>query len=90
MGLFHNLLKLLQVLGLVENPGLDLVGPAPIRDRVKILGQRSVAEDLGFLVLGVFREWEGVVRGGAAEEEQSSIAEVLPELGVGGGWRRRS
>lgn len=83
MGLFHNLLKLLEVLGLVENPGLNLVGPAPIRDGVEIFGERSVTEDLGFLVFGILGEWEGVVGGCAAEEDQRAIAEVLPELSFG-------
>lgn len=60
---------------------------------MKILRQRSVSEDLGLLVLGVFGEREGVVSGGAAENDESAIAEVLTKLGVEGGgrrWRRNS
>lgn len=53
VGFLHDLLQLLQVLRLVEDPGLDLVGPAPVGDGVEVLGQWGVAEDLGFLVLGV-------------------------------------
>lgn len=59
---------------------------------MKILRQRSVSKDLGLLVLGVFGEREGVVSGGAAENDESAIAEVLTKLGIegGGGWWRRN
>lgn len=57
---------------------------------MKILRQRSVAEDLGFFVLGILREGEGVVSGSATEENKSGIADVLAEFGIGGGWGGRS
>lgn len=65
---------------------------------MKILGERSVTEELGLFVFGVFGEREGVVSGGAAENDESAIAEVLTELGIEGGgggggrrgWWRRS
>lgn len=54
---------------------------------MKILRQRSVSEDLGLLVLRVFGKREGVVSGGAAENDESTIAEVLTKLGIEGGGR---
>lgn len=84
MGLLDHVLQLLEVLGLVEDPGLDLVRAAPVRDGVEVFGQRGVAEDLGLLVLGILREREGVVGGRAAEEDQRSVAHVLAELCVAG------
>lgn len=56
---------------------------------MEILGERSVSEDLGLLVLGVLGEREGVVSGGAAEHDEGAIAEVLTELGIERGRRRR-
>lgn len=67
IGLLDYFLELLKGLGLVEDPGLDLVGPAPVRDGVELLRERGVAEDLGLLVLGVLGKWERVVGGGTAE-----------------------
>lgn len=80
MSFLNHILQLLEILGLVKNPGLDLVGPTPVGDSVEVVGQWGVAEELGFLVLGVFREWEGVVGGDAAEEDESCVAEVFAEL----------
>lgn len=84
MSLLDHILQLLEVLGLVEDPGLDLVRAAPVGDGVEVFGQRGVAEDLGLLVLGVLREGERVVGGRAAEEDQRGVAHVLAELGVAG------
>lgn len=67
---------------------LDLVGTTPVRDGVEIVGKGSITKELGPLVLGVFREGEGVVGCGAAEENESSIADVLADFGFGGGGRR--
>lgn len=80
MGILDNLFQLLKGLRLVENPGLDLVGPAPVGDCVELLGQRSIAENLGFFVLGVFREREGVVGGCSGEQDEGCVAQVLAEL----------
>lgn len=84
IGLLDHILQLLEVLWLVEHPGLDLVSAAPVGDSVEVFGQRGVAEDLGLLMLGVLREGEGVVGGSAAEDEQRRVAQVLAELGVTG------
>lgn len=80
MSFLNHILQLLEILGLVKNPGLDLMGPAPVGDSVEVVGQWGVAEELGFFVLGVFGEWEGVVGGDAAEEDESCVAEVSAEL----------
>lgn len=85
MGLLDHILQLPDVLGLVEDPGLDLVGAAPVGDGVEVIGQRGVTKELGFLVLGILGEGEGVVGGCTAEKEKSSVAEVLSELGLTGG-----
>lgn len=69
----------------MENPGLDLVGPAPIGDRVEVIGQGCIPEDLGFLVLGIRWEREGIVGGSPAEEDECRITQVLAELRRGGG-----
>ena len=37
-------------------------------------------------MLGVVGEGERVVGGSAAEEDKRSVAEILPEFGIGGGW----
>lgn len=66
MGVFDDPLQLGFGLGLEEVPGVDLVGTAPVGDRVEIFGQRRVLEELRLLVLSVLREGEGVVRGDAA------------------------
>lgn len=78
-------LQLLRVLRLEEVARLHLVGPAPVGDRVQVLRQRSVPEDLRLLVLGVVREGECVVGGAAAEEEEGSIARVLAGFCIHGG-----
>lgn len=55
---------------------------------MEVFGERRVPEELGLLVLGVFREREGVVSGDAAEGEEGGVTEVLAQLGVGGRGRR--
>lgn len=60
------------------------MGPAPIGDRVEVFRQRSVPEELGFLVLGVLGKWEGVVGGGTAAEDEESVSDVLADFGIGG------
>lgn len=65
------------------------MGSAPIRDRVEVVRQWSIPEKLGFFVLGVFGEWEGVVGGGAAESEECGITKVSSNFGVGGAGRSR-
>lgn len=87
MGLLDDILQLLEVLGLVEDSDLGLVGSAPVGDDVEVIRQRSVAEDLSLLVLGAVGEGEGAVGGGTAEEEQCSVTEALAEVGVTGGGR---
>lgn len=64
--------------------GLDLVGPTPVGDCVEVVREWGVTEDLGLFVLGFVGEREGVVSGGAAEDEEGGVAEVFTELGVGG------
>ncbi|KAM2878900.1 hypothetical protein FF1_014457 [Malus domestica] len=81
VGILHDLLQLLKRFGLVENPGLDLVGPAPVGDGVEVLRQRSIPENLGLFMLGVLGEKEGVVGGGGAEQDEGGVAQVLAELG---------
>lgn len=66
------------------------MGTTPIGDRVEVFGERSIAEDLGFFVLGVIGEGEGVVGGGTTEKNKCSVAKVLAELGVGRGWGGQS
>ncbi|CAL5356563.1 unnamed protein product [Camellia sinensis] len=39
---------------------------------------------MGLLVLGIFREREGVVGGDSAADEEGEVAYVLAELGFGG------
>lgn len=51
---------------------------------MEVVGQWSVAKELGFFVFGVFREGEGVVGGGAGAEEEEGVADVFAELGVSG------
>lgn len=61
----------------------------PIRHRVEVVRERSVAEKLGLFVLGALREGEGVVCDGAAAEEEDAVAYVSAELGIAagsGGW----
>lgn len=67
---------------------MDLVGPTPVGNGVEVIGQRGVTEELGLFVLGVFGEGEGVVRGDAAADEEGGVADVLTELGFGGGGGR--
>lgn len=55
---------------------------------MEVFGERRVPEELSLLVLGVFREREGVVSGDAAEGEEGGVTEVLTQLGVGGRGRR--
>lgn len=86
MGILHHLFKLLKGLWLMENPSLNLVGATPVGDSVEVFGQRSIAEDLGLLVLGVIGKGEGVVGGGTTKKKKCCVAKVLAELGVGGGW----
>lgn len=52
---------------------------------MQVLRQRRVPEDLGLLVLGVVGQREGVVGGGAAEEEEGRVPRVLAGFGIGGG-----
>ncbi|KAK3012678.1 hypothetical protein RJ639_009874 [Escallonia herrerae] len=87
----HNLLQFFEGLGLEEDPGLNLVGPAPVGHGVEVIGQRSVAEEVGFLVLGVFGEGEGVVGGGGGGGKEGGVAKVFKEFGggVGGGGGRQ-
>lgn len=80
MCFFDDLFQLLQALRLMENPGLDLVGPAPVGHRVEVLRQGSEAEELGFLVLGVLREGKRIVGRRAAEEDEGGVAHVLPQF----------
>ncbi|MED6223324.1 hypothetical protein PIB30_072900 [Stylosanthes scabra] len=75
VGLLHDILQLLQGLGLVEVAGLDLVAPALFGDCVEVLLQGGVAEDLSLLVEG----------GSTTEEEEGIIAEVLSGYVIGGG-----
>lgn len=58
------------------------MGPAPVGHGVEVFGQRGITEDLGLLVLGVFGEWEGIVCGGAAEYEESSVAQILADFSI--------
>lgn len=67
-------------LGLEEDAGVDLVGGAPVGDGVEVVGERGVAEEVGFFVLGIFGEGEGVVGGGGAAEEEGGVADVFAEL----------
>lgn len=60
------------------------MGTTPVGDCVEVIGQRSISEDLGFLVLGVFGERKGIVGGGAGEKNKCCVAKVLAELGVRG------
>lgn len=69
--------------------GLDLVGPTPVGDGVEVVREWGVTEELGLFVLGVIGEREGVVSGGAAEDDEGGVAKVLAELGVGRRGRRR-
>lgn len=57
---------------------LDLMCPTPVGHSVEVRGKGSVAEELGFLVLRVFWEWERVVRGGAAPDKEDGVADVFP------------
>lgn len=70
--------------GLEEDAGVDLVGGAPVGDGVEVVGEGRVLEGDGLLVERVRREREGVVGGGAAAEDEESVAGVLAEIGIGG------
>lgn len=56
---------------------LDLMCPTPVGHSVEVRWKGSVAEELGFLVLGVFWEWERVIRGGAAADKEDGVADVF-------------
>lgn len=45
------------------------MGLGPVGDRVEVIGERGVAEELGLFVLSVGGEGEGVVGDGAGEED---------------------
>lgn len=64
---------------------MDLMGTAPIRDGMEIIWKWGVFEELGFFVLGVFREGEGVVSSDAAAEEEEEVPDVFSGFGGGGG-----
>lgn len=48
---------------------MDLVGARPVGDGVEVVGEGGVAEEVSFFVFGGGGEWEGVVGGGAGEED---------------------
>uniref|UniRef100_A0A7C8ZWY5 Uncharacterized protein n=1 Tax=Opuntia streptacantha TaxID=393608 RepID=A0A7C8ZWY5_OPUST len=86
MGILHYAFKVRNRFGLEEITGMDLMGPAPIGDCMQVFRKRSVFEELGFLVLGIFREGKGVVRGDAASQEEEEVPDVFPDFrGRGGG-----
>lgn len=53
---------------------------------MKVFRKRGVFEELGFLVLSIFREGEGVVGGDATAEEEEGVSDVLTDFGGGGGF----
>lgn len=69
MGILDKALKVRKRFGLEEIAGMDLMGPAPIGNGMKVFWKRGVFEELRFLVLGILREGEGVVRGSTAAQE---------------------
>lgn len=85
MGILNYAFKVRNRFGLEEIPGMDFMGSAPIGDCMKVFRKRGVLEELGFLVLGIFREREGVVGGDAASEEKEGVSDVFTDFGGGGG-----
>lgn len=85
LGVSNSGLKVREGLRLEEDSGVYLVGATPVGNRVEVVGKRGVAEDLGLLVLGIRREGEGIVGGGAAPDEEDKVAGILSEFGVGVG-----
>lgn len=85
MGILDKFLEIRNRLGLEEIPGMHLVGPTPIGDSVKIFRKRGVLKELGFLVLGIFREGEGVVGGRTATQKEEKVPDVFPGFRGGGG-----
>lgn len=58
---------------------------APVGYGVEFGRKGGVAEKLGFFVLGVIGEGEGVVGDGAAAEDEDGVSDVFAELGIGRG-----
>lgn len=77
--------EFLKGFGLKENPSLDLMGATPIGDDMEVLRERSIPEDLGFSVFGIFKKRKRVAGSGGAGKDEGGVTQVLQELRVEGG-----
>lgn len=68
---------------------MDLVSAAPVGDSVEVGGEWGVSKKLGLFVLCIFRQGEREVGDDAAGDYEEGVPEVLAEVGVAGGGRRR-